>query len=330
MDLAIKYRPSKFDDVIGQPFIVNILKKQLETKSWKNAYLFCGAHGCGKTTCARIFANELNEGKAQPIEIDGASNNGVDNIRALIADAQQSAIDADYKIYIIDECHMISTQGWNAALKLIEEPPLHCVFIFCTTNPEKIPSTILSRVQRFDFKKINSEFIANRLKFILDSEELNKYDVMALKRIAILADGHMRDAIKILDSCLDVDTNVTLDLVESLFGLVKQESIDIMLCGMIDKDFTQCINEYEHCKSMSFDGLKLYDALFAESLQILIELSISNTNTHRILNCLKTKELASVIKQLKAISNNFYESAKIINKDNAEVLLKYEFSRCCE
>ena len=123
----------------------------MATKLWHNAYLFCGPAGCGKTTAARIFANEINNGEGSPIEIDAASNNGVDNIRALITDAQQSAIDCEYKIYIIDEVHMLTTAAWNAALKLIEEPPLNTVFIFCTTNPEKIPDTYYLRVQRFDF-----------------------------------------------------------------------------------------------------------------------------------------------------------------------------------
>lgn len=330
MDLALKYRPKTFEDVVGQNFITNILSKQIKTNTHKNAYLFCGAHGCGKTTCARIFSNEINNKEEQAIEIDGASNNGVDNIRALIEDAQQSSIDCDYKVYIIDEAHMITIQGWNAALKLIEEPPLHCIFIFCTTNPEKIPNTILSRVQRFDFKKIPIDTISNRLIYILNSENINTFDKKALHKISILSNGHMRDAIKILESCLDVNTNITLDLVETLFGLVKQESIDKILASMIDCNFEECIAEYNHCKSMSFDGLKLYDALFAESLQLLIDIATNNMNTHNITNYLKTRDNANITKQLKNISNNMYETKKSTNKDNADVMLQYEMIRCCQ
>jgi len=311
MDLALKYRPKTFDDVIGQDFITNILSKQIKTKTHKNAYLFCGAHGCGKTTCARIFSNEINHGEGQPIEIDGASNNGVDNIRALIEDAQQSSIDCDYKVYIIDEAHMITTAGWNAALKLIEEPPLHCVFIFCTTNPEKIPNTILSRVQRFDFGKISNNLITARLKYILDNEHDYTYEIDALNKLAILSQGHMRDAIKLLDSCIDVDDNVSLDLVESTFGLIKQESINKIIDCLMVKNFDECIKEYEHCQLKSFDGIKLFDAILSNILD-------------KIINNASNEQLR------KNMCNIFYENRKIANKDNADTILKYCFIKCCE
>lgn len=330
MDLAVKYRPDNFKDVTGQEFITNILSKQISTKTHKNAYLFCGAHGCGKTTCARIFANEINHHEGSPIEIDGASNNGVDDIRNMIEDAQQSSVDSEYKVYIIDEAHMITIQGWNAALKLIEEPPTHCIFIFCTTNPEKIPLTILSRVQRFDFNKISADKIASRLEYILQSEGCENYDKVALEKLAILSEGHMRDAIKILDSCLDVSGDITLDLVESTFGLVKQESINKFIESLINKNFKDCIDEYNHCLTKSFDGVKLYDAILSSILSVMTEIYIGNITDRFLKNLLKTENTAKYINIIKNIINIFYENRKNITVENSDIIIKYCFIKCCE
>ena len=143
--LAVKYRPQKWEDVCGQTSIIRILIRQLELNQLRNAYLFAGASGCGKTTLARIFANRINNNIGYPEEIDAASNNGVDNVKAIIKSAQERAIDSKYKIFIIDECHMITPQGWNAFLKCIEEPPKYTIFIFCTTEKNKVPDTIKNR-----------------------------------------------------------------------------------------------------------------------------------------------------------------------------------------
>ena len=168
--LAVKYRPSTFDDVLGQEAVKIILKQQLESGTTHQAMLFCGPSGDGKTTCARIFANMLNSGKGLPIEIDAASHNGVDDVRDIGKMATSQALDATYKVFIIDECHMITPQGWASFLKLIEEPPARAVFIFCTTDPQRIPPTILSRVQRFQFQKVSNRDIVERLKYIIQSE----------------------------------------------------------------------------------------------------------------------------------------------------------------
>lgn len=168
--LAVKYRPKTFDDVVEQEAIKDILTEQIETNSFKHAYLFCGPAGCGKTTAARIFANDLNKGKGSPIEVDAASNNGVDDVRDIIEGARKKSLDSDYKVYILDEVHMLSIGAFNALLKLLEEPPAGTIFIMCTTDPQKIPATILSRVQRYDFSKIALDKIVERLKYILDSE----------------------------------------------------------------------------------------------------------------------------------------------------------------
>lgn len=225
--LAIKYRPRTFDDVVEQGSIRTILQQQLQSGEWKHAYLFCGGAGTGKTTCARIFANELNEGQGNAIELDAASNNGVDDVREIIKQAKTKSLDSKYKCFIIDECHAISNAGWQAFLKIIEEPPATSIFLFCTTDPQKIPKTILSRVQRYDFQKISMEGIVNRLHIILDNEGFNDMDkvtsIESLQYIAKLAQGGMRDAITYLDKCISYSTDITLENVVAALGTVDYD-----------------------------------------------------------------------------------------------------------
>lgn len=174
--LAIKYRPHDWESVVEQDTIKVILKQQLETGTIKHAYLFVGSAGTGKTTCARIFADEINHHKGNPIEQDAASNNSVDDARVLIQQARTQPLDSEYKVFIIDECHMLTNAAWNAMLKLIEEPPAKSIFIFCTTDPQKIPKTIMSRVQRYDFQRISQEGIFDRLLHIIEEENKNVSD----------------------------------------------------------------------------------------------------------------------------------------------------------
>lgn len=243
LSLAVKYRPKTFDDVVEQKSIKLILNEQLKTGTHKNCYLFTGGAGTGKTTCARIFASQINGFKGNPVEIDAASNNGVENVRDIIDNAKFKALDAQYKVYIIDECHMLSTGAWNAMLKLIEEPPAQTIFIFCTTDPQKIPATILSRVQRYDFQRITHAAIVERLKYILQRERWElfqgdgadlgdppnyDFEPEALEYIAKLVDGGMRDAITLLDKCISYSSEVTLKNVIEALGTVNYNDMFLL------------------------------------------------------------------------------------------------------
>lgn len=223
--LAVKYRPTTFDEVVEQGAIKLILQQQLESEEVKNAYLFCGGAGTGKTTCARIFANEINKFKGNPIEMDAASNSGVEDVRAIIQQAKTKSLDSEYKIFIIDECHSISNTGWQAFLKLIEEPPAKSIFIFCTTDPQKIPKTILSRVQRYDFQRISHNAVADRLESICQWEDVSVCDREALDYIAKLADGGMRDAITLMDKCLSYNRELTIKNVVDALGITDYDTM---------------------------------------------------------------------------------------------------------
>jgi DNA polymerase-3 subunit gamma/tau len=254
--LAIKYRPTTFDDVVEQSSIKIILKQQLESESIQHCYLFVGGAGTGKTTTARIFANEINKGQGNPIELDAASNNSVDDMRELIAQAQTKSLNSEYKVFIIDECHMITVQGWNAILKLIEEPPAKSIFIFCTTDPQKIPKTILSRVQRYDFQRISQQGIVNRLQYICDREVIGEDGLVrleALEYIAKIADGGMRDAITLLDKCLAYSSELTLENVVDALGTVDYQTMIDLTDSIIDENESEMIKIIENIHSAGKD-----------------------------------------------------------------------------
>ena len=215
--LAVKYRPSTFEAVCGNQVTVKILQRVLESGNPKNAYLFAGPSGCGKTTLARLFAKALNDNVCDPIEIDAASNNGVEAVRAIIESANQRSLTGTYKIYIIDECHAITTAGWQAFLKGIEETPKYTIFMFCTTEPNKIPATILNRVQRFNIAKINNQEIKNRLFYICQQEGFIHYEETC-ELISKMCDGCMRDAITKLDQCADLSNELSLENTKLVLG----------------------------------------------------------------------------------------------------------------
>lgn len=282
--LATKYRPRTFEDVVCQDNIKKVLTNQLETGEIKQAYLFCGSAGTGKTTSARIFANDVNGGKGKPIEIDGASNNGVDNIRSIIDDCRMKSLDSKYKVYIIDEVHMLSIGAFNALLKVLEEPPKGVIFILCTTDPHKIPATILSRLQRFDFKRIPQFEIVNRLKYILQQEGKITYDIEALEYIAKLADGGMRDAIMKLDTVIGYTTNITLQAVLDCLGITNYEHLLKIVQGIINKQADEPIQIID---SIYRDGKDL--KLFVKDLnKFVLDLCKLNITRNKELTMIPT------------------------------------------
>ena len=239
--LAVKYRPADFSSLTEQSAIKDILENQIKTKTFQHGYLFTGPSGTGKTTSARIFASMINAGKGNPIEVDAASNSGVDNIRQIIDDAKRKPLDAEYKIFIVDECHSLSSGAWQALLKTLEEPPKFTIFIFCTTNPEKITATILSRVQRYNFQKISNEGIFNRLNMILETESKESdipisWSTDALEFIAKVSSGGMRDAITLMDKCLSLSNDLTLENVLKTIGSEDYSTFITFLSALEEKD----------------------------------------------------------------------------------------------
>lgn len=283
--LATKYRPRTFNDVVCQDNVKKVLSNQLQTGEIKQAYLFCGSSGTGKTTSARIFANDVNGGKGKPIEIDGASNNGVDNIRSIIDDCRMKSLDSKYKVYIIDEVHMLSIGAFNALLKVLEEPPKGVIFILCTTDPHKIPATILSRLQRFDFKRIPQFEIVQRLKYILKEEDTYiTYDIEALEYIAKLADGGMRDAIMKLDTVLGYTTDITLQAVLDCLGITNYEHLLKVVQGIINKQADEPIQIID---SIYRDGKDL--KLFVKDLnKFVLDLCKLNITRNKELTMIPT------------------------------------------
>ena len=259
---AVKYRPQKFEDMCGQSSVIKILTKQIETNNIKNAYLFAGSSGCGKTTAARIFAKMINKGVGEPIEIDGASNNGVDNVKTIIKGAQERSIDSLYKIYIIDECHAITNQGWQAFLKAIEEPPMYTIFMFCTTDPQKIPATILNRVMRFNFNKISTNLIAKRLEEICKIEGfINYYD--ACDYISKICNGQMRDGIALLDKCASYCEDLTIENVFYALGDYSYDLYFSLINQIIDGDTAKVLSTLDIIYQEGSD-LKLFVDKFLE------------------------------------------------------------------
>ena len=241
MSLATKYRPNKWESVVGQKSIVEILNQQLLTQNIKNTYIFSGASGCGKTTIARLFAMAINKDRGTPIEIDGASNSGVDNVRQIVESAKERSIDSEYKIYIIDECHALSNQAWQAFLKCIEEPPKYTIFIFCTTDPHKIPDTIKNRCMRFNFSRIESDFIYNRLLYICEQESFTNYN-NACDYISRICNGELRNAISLLETCADYNTDLDINNVVYALGNYSYDIYFKLVNSIIDGNTKECFN----------------------------------------------------------------------------------------
>lgn len=256
ISLSVKYRPTRFNDVSSQTSIIRILSRQIDTNTFKNAYLFCGSSGCGKTTIARIFANEINRNQGNPIEIDAASNNGVDNVKQIIKSASERSLDSEYKIYIIDECHALTSQAWQAFLKCIEEPPRYTVFIFCTTEKNKVPDTIKNRCQVFNFNRIPSELIKLRLEYICKQEGFIDYQD-ACDYISRICKNQMRDGISLLEQCAAYDTNLKIENVLKVLGSYSYSVYFKLINSLIDGNLDSIINIINNIYNDGID-LKLF------------------------------------------------------------------------
>lgn len=262
-----KFRPDTFADVKGQEHIVTTLKNQLRANRIGHAYLFTGTRGTGKTTVAKIFARTVNcenptedgpcgecricraiaaGASMNVIEIDAASNNGVDNIREIVEEVSYSPAEGKYKVYIIDEVHMLSIGAFNALLKTLEEPPSYVIFILATTEVHKLPITILSRCQRYDFKRISIDTITARLQELVVAEQV-EVEERALRYIAKIADGSMRDALSLLDQCIafHLGAELTYDKVLDVLGAVDTEVFSRLLRSVLDRDVLGCVRLLE-------------------------------------------------------------------------------------
>lgn len=261
------YRPQSFDDVVGQTHVTKTLRNAISKGKQSHAYIFSGPRGTGKTSIAKVFAkaiNCLNSDDGEPcneceicrgitqgtnsdvIEIDAASNNGVDEIRNIRDKVKYAPSESKYKVYIIDEVHMLTTGAFNALLKTLEEPPVHAIFILATTEPHKIPPTIISRAQRFDFKAISMDQIVDRLKFVADSQSLD-YDEAALEFIAKASEGGMRDALSIMDQAIAFgEEKLTLQDALNVTGSVDEAALNELFKDVVNGDVKAAFGRYHH------------------------------------------------------------------------------------
>ncbi len=286
-----KYRPKNFDDVVGQEVIIKTLSNAIHNNKVSHAYLFTGPRGTGKTSIAKIYAKILNcehlenlspceecvsctqinnNQNIDVIEIDAASNNGVDEIREIRNKVGLVPSNSKYKIYIIDEVHMLTTQAFNALLKTLEEPPAHIIFIFATTEPHKIPRTILSRCQKFDFKKISNKNIVSRLRHIADIESIDITDD-ALNEIAVLADGGLRDSISMLDQAVSYSCDmITLQDVHDINGTVDKAEIRDFIDCILNKNMVTLLEKIEIYEEQGRNIVKITQELIDEFKNIIL------------------------------------------------------------
>ena len=300
-----KWRPRTFDSVIGQEDITNTLKNAIKRGTISHAFLFAGPRGTGKTSCAKIFAKALNctnlqDGEpcnecenclatdkgamADIMEIDAASNNGVDEIREIRDKVKYAPTQGKYKVYIIDEVHMLSMGAFNALLKTLEEPPEHVVFILATTELQKVPATIISRTQRYNFKRISQADLEKRMKYILDQENI-KYDDKALAVIAEVADGGMRDALSILDQLLSYENDsVEYDAALEITGFAAKEKIEQILLAILNKDASQALALAQTELQNGASSKNILDELIDMATNALILLKAGGENKSNFLS----------------------------------------------
>jgi DNA polymerase-3 subunit gamma/tau len=282
--LARKHRSRTFEGVVGQDAVARTLQAAIDQDRVAHAYLFCGTRGVGKTSMARIFANALNNPAHKPeiadaiftgqdtdvIEIDAASNRGIDEVRTLIANAAYRPLRGLRKIYVVDEVHMLTREAFNALLKIMEEPPEHVVFVLCTTDPQKLPPTILSRCQRFDFRNISAASIADHLASVINAEGFTA-DKELIHAVARLGNGSMRDALSILDRVMAAGKKkLTLSLLEELLGLPDRDLVSALIDAVADADPAPALERAADLVSRGISAEQLLDTLAERFRDLMI------------------------------------------------------------
>ncbi len=350
-----KYRPQVFSDVYGQDHVTSTLQNEINQNRISHAYLFTGSRGTGKTTCAKILAKAVNCENPQNgepcnecevckgldsgsiydvVEIDAASNNGVDNIRDLREEANYTPTRGKYRVYIIDEVHMLSAGAFNALLKTLEEPPAHVIFILATTEVHKLPATILSRCQRFDFKRIQPETMAKRLNQVSELEGINLDDDAAVL-IARIADGALRDGLSILDQCASRSKNVTSELVSEVAGLAGKEALFRLSQCIAERKTNDAVNIISELYQNSFDMERLCAEMINHFRNFLIvktvnksrELIICTDNEYEnILAGAKSFTLEGIIYAIDLLQQTFIEIKK---GASARIEVEMAFVRLC-
>ena len=291
-----KYRPKVFDDVVGQPQVTVTLKNELKSGRVNHAYLFTGTRGTGKTTCAKILSKAVNclspvdgdpccqceickgieNGEIfDVIEMDAASNRRLDDIRDVIEKVSYTPERGSYRVFIIDEVHMLTNEAFNALLKTLEEPPAHVIFILATTEVHKLPATIMSRCQRFDFHRIKPQDVANRIKYVAELENTTVTDEAALL-IAVISDGAMRDALSLFDRCIGISSMVDADIVRRAAGLAGKESLLDIVSSCVNKNTERALATLNKLHSESKDMQKLCDEIINHFRSLMMIKSVRN------------------------------------------------------